>query len=235
MTYSETLAASNQTRLDVTEQIQRIHQIYGGSDNTQQGGLAASKSLNYAQAPTMQRALPVTATVIPFTFHFVNQVGLFGAENMYVKVSIDIQSAPINEPIINNYEAAQLYYPSEPIENTYEQAVLDPQNYITVNTYEQAEISDDFPAFTNPKVKVDVKNLKTGNIYIDTWLDVMLYKKDGEMWPFDIIYLNPKDEFYLGFHARNTRHLPFNVDCTIGEEVVEASTLRAEEYIAYYN
>lgn len=235
MTYSKTLALSNQVRLDVTDQIIRNHQIYGGSDNSQQGGLAASKSLNYAQAPTMQRALPVSTTVVPFTFHFVNQVGLFGAENMYVKINIDIQSAPINEAMVNDYVSAKIYYPSEPVENTYVEAVIDNQDYITVNTYEQADISDDFPTFVNPKVKVDVRNLKTGNIYIDSWLDVMLYKKDGEMWPFDIIYLNPKDEFYLGFHARNTRHLPFNVDCIIGEEVVEASTLRAEEYIAYYN
>ena len=235
MTYSETLAASNQTRLDVTEQIQRIHEIYGSSDNTQQGGLAASKSLNYAQAPTMQRALPITTTVIPFTFHFVNQVGLFGAENMYVKVHMDIQSAPINEPVVNDYYPALLHYESQPVDNTYVEAVVDTQNYITINTYQQAIITDAFPDFPNPKVKVEVKNLKTGNIYIDTWLDVMIYKKDGEMWPFDIIYLNPKDEFYIGFHARNTRHLPFNVDCIIGEEVVEASTFRAEEYIAYYN
>ena len=72
-------AVTKYQRVDVTEQIQRYHQLYGGSDNTQQGGLAASKSLNYAPAPTMQRAQRAKATVYPFTYTLIGQVGLFGA------------------------------------------------------------------------------------------------------------------------------------------------------------
>jgi hypothetical protein len=43
-------------RVDVTDQIRQYNEIYGGSSNTQQGGLAASKSLNYSNAPTIQQA-----------------------------------------------------------------------------------------------------------------------------------------------------------------------------------
>ena len=79
-------------RIDVTDQIRLYHDLYGGSDNTQAGGLAASKSLNYAPAPTMQQAQPVSTTVYPFTFKLLGQVGLFGAENYYVRVDVNLRT-----------------------------------------------------------------------------------------------------------------------------------------------
>ena len=85
-------AVTKYQRSDVTEQIIRYHQLYGGSDNTQQSGLAASKSLNYAKAPTMQQAEAVLARIITFTFDFTGVVGLFGAENAYVRVNVDVQA-----------------------------------------------------------------------------------------------------------------------------------------------
>ena len=42
-------------RIDITEQIRLYHDLYGGSDNTQAGGLAASKSLNYAPKRSKER------------------------------------------------------------------------------------------------------------------------------------------------------------------------------------
>jgi len=36
------------------------------------------------------------------------------------------------------------------------------------------------------------------------------------------MYLPPNDYFYIGFHARNTRRLPYNVECFIGVGYVSA-------------
>ena len=74
-------AVTKYQRSDVTEQILRYHQLYGGSDNTQQSGLAASKSLNYAKSPTLQQSQAVLTRILVFTFDFTGVVGLFGAEN----------------------------------------------------------------------------------------------------------------------------------------------------------
>ena len=66
--------------------------------------------------------------------------------------------------------------------------------------------------------KVELKNLKTGNKYIDAWLDVRLYNQYYDEHPYDIMYVKQKEPFYIGFHARNTRRLPYNVLCAISEE-----------------
>ena len=68
----------------------------------------------------------------------------------------------------------------------------------------------------NPYVGVSLSNLKTGNKYIDAWFDVRLYTKAREEHPYDEMYLPVKDYFYIGFHARNTKRLPYNVECLIG-------------------
>ena len=111
-------------RIDVTEQIRLYNDLYGGSDNTQAGGLAASKSLNYAPAPTMQQAQVVKTTVYPFTFKLVGQVGLFGAENYYVKVDVDLLTPLQPEEEEDGWQPAVLTSgPSETV-NTYESLTL---------------------------------------------------------------------------------------------------------------
>ena len=89
------VAITNAQRIDVTDQIIKYHQLYGGSDNSQQKGLAASKSLNYAKAPTMQQAQRLRITAFPFTFDFKGAVGLFGAENAYVRIDLDLELCTI--------------------------------------------------------------------------------------------------------------------------------------------
>ena len=72
-------------RRDVSEQIIRYHQIFGGSDNTQQNQTASSQALNYAQAPTIQQATVQMISAIPFVLEVRGQIGLFGAENAYLR------------------------------------------------------------------------------------------------------------------------------------------------------
>ena len=99
-------AVNTQTSLDVTEQIRRFHELYGGSDNTVQKGLASSKSLNYAKGATLQQATRVKVGSIVYTLKFLGQIGLFGAENNYARVQLDVQNAIGNQVDADGYEPA---------------------------------------------------------------------------------------------------------------------------------
>ena len=248
-------------RIDVSDQIRLYNDLYGGSDNTRAGGLAASKSLNYAPAPTMQQAQVVKTTVYPFTFKLNGQVGLFGAENYYVRVEVDLLNPLTTEVEVDGYYSADIEYGPPTEVNTYYSENIDfgadpppPSNlqrlndnnkcigYVTnpfeyppeiaFNCYMAALITDPLPKFWDPYVSVELKDIGTGNIYIDTWLETMLYTRDRRMWGYDKMYIRPKDTFYIGIHARNTRHLPYNVEVTVGAEYKQSSELSEKELVA---
>jgi hypothetical protein len=251
-------------RIDVTEQIRQYHQLYGGSDNTQQGGLAASKSLNYSHAPTMQQAQPVNTTVYPYTFKLSGQVGLFGAENYYLRVDVDMLT-PLDDDMeeygwypakftegvpttVNTYQSAQLDFdldpppasPREGAQNTPEQQAgirccafiggipSDP----ILNCYYPVLITTGVPTFYDPLISVDLNDIGVNNIYIDNWLETMLYTREKKMWGYDRMYIRPKDHFYVGIHARNTKHLPYNVDVIVGKEYVQSDEVADKSLIA---
>ena len=67
----------------------------------------------------------------------------------------------------------------------------------------------------NALVKVDLSNLKTGNQYVDVWFDTRLYTPDRQPFEYDTMFLPLKGYFYIGFHARNTKRLPYNVSMTV--------------------
>ena len=257
-TYYDTASSRVQQgqRINVTDQIQLYHQLYGGSDSTQANGLAASKSLNYAPAPTLQQAQRVSTTVYPFTFKLVGQVGLQGAENYYVRVDVDLITPLDAEFEEDGWEPADVEYGSPTTINTYESEVVDfntdppppepPEGecagYIDpkfpgvfqFNCYQAAVFTNPTPKFWDPMVSVDLTNIGVGNIYIDNWLDTMLYTRDKKMWGYDKMYIRPKDHFYIGVHARNTRHLPYNVEVTIGTEYKESADLIVEKDLIAY-
>ena len=126
-TYYDTASSRVQQgqRVDVTDQIRLYNDLYGGSDNTQAGGLAASKSLNFAPAPTLQQAQRVSTTVYPFTFKLVGQVGLMGAENYYVRVDVNLITPLDAEFEEDGWEPADVEYGSATTINTYESEVVD--------------------------------------------------------------------------------------------------------------
>ena len=244
-------------RIDVTEQIQLYNQLYGGSDNTQASGLSSSKSLNYAPAPTLQRAQVVSTTVYPFTFKLAGSVGLMGAENYYVRVDVNLVTPIAAEFEEDGWNPADIEYGSATTVNTYESEVIDFDadppppapteegtcvGYIDANNpgvfqfncYQSALITNPTPKFWNPLVSVDLNNIGVNNIYIDNWLDTMLYTRDKKMWGYDKMYIRPKDYFYIGIHARNTRQLPYNVEVTIGTEFLEGDQLIADKDLISY-
>jgi len=244
-------------RIDVTDQIQLYNQLYGGSDNTQASGLSSSKSLNYALAPTLQQAQVVSTTVYPFTFKLVGSVGLMGAENYYVRVDVDLITPIDAEFEEDGWNPADIEYGSATTVNTYESAVInfdaDPPppapteegtcvaymdsnnpGIFQFNCYQPAVITNPIPKFWNPLVSVDLNNIGVNNIYIDNWLDTMLYTRDKKMWAYDKMYIRPKDYFYIGVHARNTRQLPYNVEVIVGTEFKESAQIVVEKDLISY-
>ena len=203
--------------MDITQQILNNHLVYGASDNTNPGGLSASRSLNYAKGASMQRPVTENVSVLPRRLKYADTVGLFGAENVFIKVDLDIIDTGnlcFEEP---GWDCLKITLGAFPITNTYYTAEMDPdKDLTTVNTYEPAQIVNGLANLVNPYVGVSIANLKTGNKYIDAWFDVRLYTKAREEHPYDEMYLPVSDYFYIGFHARNTKRLPYNVECLIG-------------------
>ena len=264
--YTTQLSRTEQLqRVDVTDQIRQYNELYGGSSNTQQGGLAASKSLNYANAPTIQQSQRVRTTVYPLTFKLAGQVGLFGAENYYLRVEVDLLT-PLNPEFEEvGYEPAVVTFDEEPTVDTYEPAFVNfdkdppppdpkPDAQITpsqqasnqccafiggtptspiLNCYYGARFLNTISTTFDPWVSIDLNDIGVNNIYIDNWLDTMLYTRERKMWGYDKMYVRPKDFFYVGIHARNTRQLAYNVNVTVGAELLQGKDIQDKELIAY--
>lgn len=214
--------------MDVTEQINLIHLKYGSSDSTDPKGLAASKKLNYAQGATIQKPLEEKVTVIPFTFRYEDVVGLFGVENVFIRMTVnatDYGNQEVSEvgwlPVRRTEGGDDDPYYTQAVEDVYD-------DLITVNTYEPAQFNNDLSDIWDPYISVSLDNLKTGNKYIDAWFDVRLYTRTREMHPFNEMFIRKNDVFYIGFHARNTKRLPYNVKCTIGELFVSSLDIKGQ-------
>ena len=209
--------------MDVTAEILRNNQIYGASDYTGAHTLSASRSLNYASGPSITRPAVENLSVIPFTFKYQDAVGLFGAENHFVRINVKVDRDFSKKCFEEQYwECAEIDSLAEDTEIYYEAATIDRTKDLTiVNDYEPADIKlqQEIPLIYDPYISVDLKNLKVNNKYIDDWLDVRLYTKDREEHAGDHMYVRLNDFFYIGFHARNTRRLPYNVELTVGEEL----------------
>lgn len=203
--------------MDVTDQILQSHLIIGGSDNTAAHSLSPSRSLNYAQGPSMQRPIDERVTVLPRRLHYQDSVGLFGAENVFVRVKLDIKDTGnlcFEEPY---WLCLRITGGDFDLVETYYTAVFDyNKDLTTVETYEPAVLTNKLASIHDPVVGINLSNLKTGNQFIDKWLDIRLYSRSRFEHPYDLMYVRPNDYFYIGFHARNTRRLPYDVECMIG-------------------
>ena len=198
----------------------------GGSGSHLPANYASSKTLNFAKdSATIQNARAEQVTAIPRRIDYSDTVGLFGAENVFVKVDLAIQSSSsafANIEVPENDYFPVWTFPETDTINTYETALFDfALDKTIVNTYEPARISNDLSQFKKPYISVKLQNLKTGNKYIDAYFDVRMYTKDRQEFPYDEMFIGINDYFYLGFHARNTKRLPYNVRLDIGELYLE--------------
>lgn len=218
---------------DVTQQIQDSHLIYGASDSTNPAYSSANRSLNYQVGGSIHRPELDRVTVIPYTLNYSDTVGLFGKENHFVRVDVninqDIAFACFEEP---GWECAMLTEEAVSTINDYTSGIVDDKkDLITENTYEPAATSrNSLAKFADAYVSVDLENLKTGNKYIDSWFDVRLYTRERQEHPFDKMYVRVRDFFYIGFHARNTKRLPYNVKVTVGKEYLQGLEAGAMRY-----
>ena len=190
------LGTTAQPRIqDVTPQIQKIHQIYGSSDNTNPAYLSANRSLNYANGGSIQSPEIERVTIVPFTLNYSDTVGLFGKENHFIKVDVrinkDVTFACYEEP---GWDCAQVIEDKTLQFNTYWSAeILLDEDLDVVNTYEPAELEQNSLAVKpNAYISIDLNNLKTGNKYIDAWFDVRLYTSSREEHPYDKMYVRSK-------------------------------------------
>jgi hypothetical protein len=99
----------------------------------------------------------------------------------------------------------------------------------TVNTYEPALLDNSLNFIPNAVASVNLQNLKTGNKFIDCWFDTRLYTKDRLEHPYDLMYVPLGSYFYVGFHARDTKRLPYNVRMTVGEVIQNSDNLPGSE------
>ena len=206
--------------MSVTQEIQKNHIIYGASDYTAPGGLAASKSLNYANGPTITHPDRTTVSVIPYTFRYADSVGLFGAENYFLRVDVDIDVTVARACFEEEgWECANVNYLYIGNDYGWTNALVTESPDIIVNTYEPGNIVDNrLPSLQNAYLSIDLKNIKTGNKYLDDWLDIRLYTSEREEHPYDTMYIKGRTHFYIGVHARNTKRIPYDIMCTVGQE-----------------
>ena len=207
--------------MDVTAEILRNTQIYGASDYTAPHSLASSRSLNYAEGPSIQRPINELVTILPRRLKYQDTVGLFGAENCFVKVDLNLQDTGnvcIEE---EGWQCLKITQIDDPLLNTYYTAFADPDGTDADVNYDPAIINNKIAADTlsKPYVGISINNLKTGNKYIDAWLDIRLYTKSRQEHPYDVMYLPFNSYFYIGFLARNTKRLPYKVECLIGTDI----------------
>lgn len=228
--------------MDVTDQIRKYQIQYGASDFNDLAYIAAQRKLNYSQGSNINKPIVDSVSLIPSKLKYQDATGLFGTENTFVRVNVK----PLNPTAIcfpeNTYFCAELgtetidpsdEYTFDNGRNNPGQALtFDNEDLVTRNTYEGAQfIGSTIPVLFNTHISVALKNLKTGNKYVDDWLDVRLYTANREEHPYDFMWIPLKSTFYVGFHARNTKRLPYNVEITVGEQIVNDFDIEDRRYI----
>lgn len=225
----------NESAKDVSQRILDRHIIYGGSDNTNPRYASANKSLNYRGGGSINKPEQDKVSIIPFTLNYNDTVGLFGSENHFVKVTVNIDRDNANLCFEEaDWECSVISDADTTTVNSYAPATIDVSADLnTVNTYVPAQlIQNSLVVLSDAFISVDLSNLKTNNKFIDNWFDVRLYNKNRKEHPYDKMFVRMTDYFYIGFHARNTKRLPYNVQCIIGNEYVSGLN---EETMRYEN
>ena len=218
--------------MDVTEQV--IRQMIGtGGGSARPEYFSVNRSLNYSKGSnSLKNAETQRVTAIPYRTNYNDTVGLFGAENVFIKIQLDVQNSlqlDDNGIIIDTYEELVVKADVDTIYYTQAEADYSKDLLPIENSYLPAVFTNELTFVQRPLVKILLSNLKTGNKYIDAWFDVRLYKPNREEHPHDIMYINPKSFFYIGFHARNTKRLPYNVNMTVAGELISEFDLTKEQ------
>jgi hypothetical protein len=222
--------------MNVTEQVRRTAQLYGASDSARSEYNAATKSLNYANGNTWQDPAVQTVGVIPYTMRYKDDVGLFGAENFFLRIDLNVTGTAFfldADAIVNDYYNAKILTSAPELDEFYDGAIISDIIENDPGWIGALITEDDKLPYIGPDayVSIDLNNIKSGNKYLDAWLDTRLYTKQREEWPYDKAYVRIRDKFYLGIHARNTKRLPYNIELTVGERYLTYDQIPDKEYI----
>ena len=205
-----------------------------GAGSARPESFAVNRSLNFAKGSnSILNAASDRVTVAPAIRNYKDTVGLFGAENIFVKIDLDIlNSSYVDDDGIIQNDYVELRR-SNVDDSTLEwQAAVADYSLDTLpidNDFEPAVFTNDLTFLPGAVAKVSLKNLKTGNKYLDTWFDCRLYRKDREEHPYDEMFVPLNSYFYIGFHARNTKRLPYNVSMTVGDVIVSKYDLTPDQ------
>ena len=217
--------------MDVTSSINQIQNTYGGGSNSIANALSSSKALNFAEGGSIQKAVKTgIITQLPFVFNFKGTVGSFGANNQFFEISTNIIDYGIGSATRGDYKQGVIYR-QEDTDPYYDAVVIDYDSDLepVVNTFLKAEISDELSSILKPVFSLSLINNGSGNKYEDCWLDTRLYSKYKEEHPYDEMLFRDKDKFYIGFHARNTRRLDYDVQLVLGLEYMSEYELNEQE------
>lgn len=220
--------------MDVTPATLKTIISMGGSGSPRYNYLSANRSLNFASdSNSLTTAATQRITALPFRTEYKDTVGLFGSENYFIRVDLDIQNqAGSGNIVLFGYLPAAIdnSYSGDGLD-TYDDPVIDyDRDLEIVNTYLPAVIDNSIgnQGF-RPLLSIALNNIGTGNKFIDSWLDCRLYTSDRKEHPYDLLYISPDDHFYIGVHARNTKRLPYDIELLVGQIVVSALSLPPEE------
>ena len=218
--------------MDVTASIREIAGSYGSSFSMRKDNFSAQKTLDFAEANTLSDATRVRVISLPHSLNYKGDSGLFGAENYFLKIEVNLDRTV--EPLLTaeNYVQYKRDESAEEADSNYNTAFLSNDQEQDPTFFTAAEV-DMWTVDSKPKnlAVVEIDNNKGGNAYQNIWIDVTLYSKGKK--PVEKLYIQEDDFFYVGVHARNTRRLPYDFDIDMGLTVVSASNADAR-YVNKY-
>ena len=114
----------------------------------------SNRTLDFAaQGSNINQAVPEPVSIIPIGLGYKDTVGLFGVENVYIKLDLDIKNINFKEAdlVENDYREAEVTAGPVLIVNDYTDAESDPTDDTqVVNTYEPAQISNTLSQLSQP-------------------------------------------------------------------------------------
>ena len=207
--------------------------MLSGSGSSRPEYYSVNRSLNYAKGSnSLINAAADTITAAPAVREYKDSIGLYGAENIFIKVDLDISNTLLldGNGILQDDYLDVVLLDEDTGDFYWDESVIDfNSGFTTVNTYEPAVLDNSLNFIPNAVASVNLQNLKTGNKFIDCWFDTRLYTKERMEHPYDLMYVPLGSYFYVGFHARDTKRLPYNVRMTVGEVIQNSDNLPGSE------
>lgn len=216
--------------MDVTTQLLNNDRISGMGGNTSPDIAASSKSLVHAAGSNILKPIEQNITAFPISVQYKDSVGLFGSENTFIKINLNItdtisMSVSVEEP---DEFFSFITIPASEDESIYASAKELYEEEIE-EVYKSAFFNSGIKSPETTRISVNLENTGTGNKYVDRYLDVTLYNRDKQPIEYDLMYLKPNDYFYVGIHARKLTRLPYNIKVIVGLEYLSTFNLTSEQ------